>query len=438
MALGGGTFTAQNKILPGSYINFVSAARATATLSDRGIATIPYSLDWGKQGEIVEVGASDFQKNSLKLFGYEYNAPQLKGLREFFRNIRVAYLFRLGTGGTKAENTFAMAKYAGARGNALKIVIAANVDDSSLFDVSTYLDTTLVNVQTVDSAETLVDTEFTDWKKDAALEVTAGMPLSGGVNPTTTNADFQTYLDLVEQYSFNAIGCPSNDSAIKGLFTAFTKRLRDDQGVKFQCVVYSPESTTDYEGVIDVLNSVDTADGSDEWSAVYWTTGVVAGTNVNESSMNKLYNGEYTLNINYTQTQLEQAIKGGKYVFHRVGADIRVLADINSLVTVTANKGEDFKQNQTIRVIDQIGNDIAVLFNTKYLGVVPNDADGRISLWSDIVQHHEQLQSIRAIENFSSEDVSVELGDNKRSVLVNDLVTPVNAMAQLYLSCVVA
>lgn len=41
MALGGGTFLTQNKILPGAYINFVSVAKASATLSDRGIATIP-------------------------------------------------------------------------------------------------------------------------------------------------------------------------------------------------------------------------------------------------------------------------------------------------------------------------------------------------------------------------------------------------------------
>lgn len=40
MALGGGTFLVQNKILPGAYMNFISVAYASATLSDRGIATI--------------------------------------------------------------------------------------------------------------------------------------------------------------------------------------------------------------------------------------------------------------------------------------------------------------------------------------------------------------------------------------------------------------
>lgn len=115
-----------------------------------------------------------------------------------------------------------------------------------------------------------------------------------------------------------------------------------------------------------------------------------------------------------------------------------MLEDINSLVTVSDNKGEIFKDNQTIRVIDQIANDIAVLFNTKYLGVVPNDAAGRISLWSDIVKHHEQLQDIRAIEEFSDEDVTVMQGNSKKSVVVNDAVTVVNAMAKLYMTVTVS
>lgn len=126
------------------------------------------------------------------------------------------------------------------------------------------------------------------------------------------------------------------------------------------------------------------------------------------------------------------------FAFHRVNDNIRVLSDINSLVTVIVEKGEIFKENQTIRVIDQLANDIAVLFNTSYLGIVPNDAAGRISLWSDIVKHHEQLQEIRAIENFKGEDITVEQGNTKRSVLVRDLITVVNAMAQLYMVVTVA
>lgn len=72
MALGGGTFTVQNKELPGAYINFVSAASANAALSDRGIATVPLELDWGAEGEIFEVTNEDSVKDK--------NQTQPKGI----------------------------------------------------------------------------------------------------------------------------------------------------------------------------------------------------------------------------------------------------------------------------------------------------------------------------------------------------------------------
>ena len=68
------------------------------------------------------------------------------------------------------------------------------------------------------------------------------------------------------------------------------------------------------------------------------------------------------------------------------------------------------------------------------MGNVPNDESGRISLWADIVKHHEQLQEIRAIENFSDEDVTVELGNTKKAVVIKDTVTIINAMSQLYMT----
>ena len=66
-----------------------------------------------------------------------------------------------------------------------------------------------------------------------------------------------------------------------------------------------------------------------------------------------------------------------------------------------------------------------------------NDEAGRISLWADIVKHHEQLQDIRAIENFTDEDVKVSQGDTKKAVVVQDAVTVVNAMAKLYMTVTV-
>ena len=45
MALGGGTYQTQNKVLPGAYINFVSTPRAMGTMGERGTVCIGMALD---------------------------------------------------------------------------------------------------------------------------------------------------------------------------------------------------------------------------------------------------------------------------------------------------------------------------------------------------------------------------------------------------------
>jgi len=436
MSLGGGTWLVQNKILPGAYINFVALNRANMVFSDRGVATMPLLLEWGETEGVMEVTTRDFQRHSKRIFGYDFTHPNLRGLRDLFRNIRVGYFYRLGSGGARAQNDYATARYAGLRGNEITISIAPNVDEPNRWDVSTRFDNALVNIQTVDDMAGLVANDFVTWKQGTTLQAEAGVPLEGGESLTVTNFDYQQYLDKIEGYSFNAIGCPSNEPAVKLLFSMFTRRMRDEQGVKFQCVTY--DNPFDYEGVVNIMNAV-TNDDAGVQDLVYWTTGVNAGTAVNRTATNNIYDGEYTLDCDYTQLDYERAIRAGKFAFYRSGSgEMRVLSDINSLVTLSVTQNADFQYNQTIRVLDQIGNDIAMLFNTRYLGEVPNDADGRISLWSDIVKHHEMLQTIRAIQEFVPEDVVVEQGDNRRSVLVTDTIMPVNAMSFLYMTVMVA
>ena len=429
MALGGGTFLSQNKVLPGAYINFVSAARASAQLGERGYAAVGLSLDWGVEDEIFEVTSGDFQTDSLRIFGYDYTSSELKYLRELFLHARTVYCYRLNGGGKKAANTYAQALYSGKRGNDLTICIEETVDEG--YDVITKLDGAEVDRQTVSKAEELKENGYVRFLT-APLAETAGTPLTGGENGSVTGLNHQEFLDKAESFGYNVLICPSSDDEIKSLYIAYTKRMRDETGAKMQCVVYN--KAADYEGVINVKNSVT---DENEAALTYWTGGLMAGCEINKSVLNAVYDGELAVNADYTQTQLEKAIKAGEFVLHSVSGVIRVLADINSLVTFSDTKGEDFADNQTVRVCDRIANDIALIFNTRYLGTVPNDNAGRTALWNDIVKHHRQLNDIRAIEDFDEEDITVTRGDTKRAVVVNDAVSIVSAMSKLYMTVTV-
>ena len=440
MALGGGSWLTQNKVLPGSYINFASLAKASAALSDRGIAAAPFVLSWGPEGTVFEVTAADFQKNGKSIFGYGYDAPEMLALREIFCNATKVYCYRLGTS-TKASNTFATAKYGGKRGNALTIKIAADVDNAGYYIVSTLLDGIAVDEQRAKTAADLVANDFVTFKTGAALGNIAGEPLENGADcASITGEHYQAFLDAVESYSFNTLCCPvnpkdTNTKSTVALFANFTKRMREDVGAKFQLCTIKPE--TDSEGVIGVWNDA-TANGAETDALVYWVAGAQAAVAVNKSLTNSKYNGELTIDTNYTQAALEAAIKAGKFMFHNVNGTVRVLEDINTLVTLTAEKGEIFQSNQTVRVCDQIANDVAVLFNTRYVGIVPNDASGRATLWNDIVKLIQQLETLRAVEDFDPDTVSVNIGDRKGSVLLTiDGLNIVNAMSQLYMSVII-
>lgn len=343
MALGGGVFVTQNKTLPGSYINIVSASKVTSTVGERGVIALPLALN-KEPGKVITITRQEFVKDSQALLGIEYTSDEAKVLREIFCNAVKVYIYDMGSSGTASEAVAAL-----------------------------------------------------------------------------------------EQYDFNIFCAYTGESADVTQYMTAVKSWRDDMGKKCQIVVYN-QSKPDHEGVINVKSTVKEGDA---FALVAWVAGAEAGANVNESCTNKRYDGEYDVVCNLTQTQLEQAIKDGEFVFHLVYGDVCVLEDINSMVTTSNDKGEDFKSNQTIRVVDQIANDIAKLFNTKYLGKIPNDTSGRISLWADIVAHHRQLEAIRAIENFDPSLITVEQGATKKAVVVNDVVTPVNAMAQLYMTVVI-
>lgn len=436
MGLGGGTFVSVGeKKLPGSYINFVSTSRAIGILSERGFVAMPLLLDWGVEQEVKSVEQEEIESKSLVLFGYDYGAEELKPLREIFKHARTLYYYRLGQG-VKATSTIATAKYAGIRGNKLKVVTTAIISDETTtgYTVKTFLDDMLVDSQEVSGATATTDdlmvNDFVDWTAEVSLSA-GTVNLTGGTNATVTSGDYATFLTAIEPYSFNTIGYAGTDSAVKALFTSFTERMRDNLGIKFQCVLHQ-YTTANYEGIISVENSPVSTSNAD---LVYWVVGAQAGCAVNKSNTNIKYDGEHEVNVSYTQAQLEDGLDSGKFMFHKVGDEVRVLEDINTLTTFSVDKNEDFKYNQTIRVIDQIGNDIAVIFNTQFLGKIPNDDSGRASLWNELVKYHERLQTVRAIENFSSGNITVTAGDTKKMVVVDEVITPTNCMTQLYMTC---
>ncbi|MGN9164966.1 phage tail sheath family protein [Tissierellaceae bacterium HCP3S3_D8] len=429
MALGGGTFTTMNKVLTGTYINFVSMAKALGSLGERGVVALPLEMNWGSEDEVITIDVEGFQKEALNILGYNFSDYEMRPLREVFKGAKEVKLYRInGTGGKKATKTIGeltiTAKHPGVRGNDVKVAVQNNIDDETKFDVITLLDTAIVDTQVVTKIEDLKSNNFVDFKGTGELEVSAGIPLVSGENGTVTGKNYSNFLDKIEAEDFTTLVYTGEDEITKSLFDSFTKRLRDDEGVKITTVLFDYVKA-DFEGVISVKNNKE---------LVYWVAGQTAGAAVNESLTNKKYDGEYEVNTKFKKREFEQAIQDGEFIFYQDGNDVRVLSDINTFTNYEPNKNQDFSSNRVIRVLDQIANDTARIFSDYYLGKVTNDDTGRTLFKGELVNYHEQLQNIRAIENFTEEDITVLQGVQKQDVIVNEVVTPTDSMEKLYMS----
>lgn len=433
--MAGGVWSSMNKVRPGVYINFASERQALGALGERGIVTMPLPLSWGPSKQVITVNAGD---DTFDMLGYDITAPQLLLVREALKRAKTLLLYRLNDGDKATATIGGMtvtAKYSGVRGNNITIVVQANVDNPSMFDVQTLVEGREVDVQTVSTIGELRENAWVTFSGTGTLTETAGVNLAGGTDGEVTNADYMDYLAAIELYDFQTMAAPVTDETLKAVFVSFVQRLRETEGKKIQ-VVLPDYPDADYEGVISVKNGVVLADGTtiDKVKATAWVAGATAAANVNESLTYAAYDDAVDVDTRYTHSQIEQALLNGEFLF--VPSDGRAIVeqDINTFTSYTPEKGKHFSKNRVIRVLDGIANDLKRRFEQNFIGKVGNTEDGRNLLKNEIINYLNALQNIGAIQNFDAQgDIQVLSGSDIDSVYVELYIQPTDAIEKVYM-----
>ncbi|ETT74169.1 phage tail sheath family protein [Paenibacillus sp. FSL R7-277] len=435
--MAGGTWTTQNKVRPGVYVNVASNGIVAGKMGERGTAALALALPWGPAGVILKLTAQDDFQQKL---GYDLTAAELLPVREVLKRAGTLLLYRLNQG-VKAAVTNngiqATARYGGERGNALKVVIEKNIDDATKFDVRTLLDGAEVDKQTVSAAAGLAANDYVEFKPNeaGALTVTAGLPLAGGANGTVTNAEHSAFLSALEVQDFQTVGLVSQDNTLKSLYSAYVKRLRNTEGKKVQAVL-SDYSTADHEGIISVANGVILSDGTvvDKAHAVAWVAGATAAAAVNESLTYQAYDDAVDADVRFSHSETVEALTDGELLFTYSGGRAVVEQDINTFTSFSTDKGKAFSKNRVLRVLDGIAGDLKRIFESYFIGKLPNNEDGRALFWSQCVTYMNDLQNLGAIENFNAQsDIVVTPGADSDSVVLEVAVKPVDSVEKVYM-----
>lgn len=341
-----GTWTSQNKVLPGAYLNFLTNAPLSITPGSRGVVVILQEVSVGIAGEIYTVTAS------------ENNYPE---------------------GVTAEDKLLANEALKGA-----KTVIVFNL--GTVHDASD-LTAALASLKTV---------------------------------------KFNTIC-----YPYTGTTYDANKATIKTWIDA----MRNDEGVKIQAVLAS--YVGDDEAIINVEHGIELADGTTLTAAqvTAWVAGVTAGASITQSNTGKKYIGAVDVVPRMTKTEMEAAVTAGKFIFKVDNSqNVTVVYDINSLTTVTVDKGKQFKKNRVIHTIDGINTDIAEIYESNYIGKVNNNVDGRSLLRGTLVEYFNTLQTMGAIQNFTPEDVTVVAGTDSDAVVINCYIQPVDSIEKIYIA----
>ena len=422
--MAGGNFSAHNKVIPGTYINFVSTKASVQAVGQRGYTAMPLPLDFMPVGVTV-LTADEFNANALSIFGVPSNSALLQPIREAFVNARYIVMVSSKSGAQAAASESYTAKNPGLNGNNISVVIENALPSG--FNMSIRYEGAEVErfrANELVDFSTIVTSRFIVINDGVTLENGTENLIDGSAG-TETIGSYTAALASLELEYWNVLACMSETTNVPELVEAYVRRLRDEQGKKVTAIIWN--YICDYEGIV-VLNP------SNNKNLIPWCAGALASIPLNRSLTNFEVTTEVEENHNFTYADMESAIFGGLFTIIPQGRVLRVLKDINSLTTFSEIKSALFSNNQVIRILDQIGNDTLSIITDAFIGVVPNDDEGRAALWNAIVTLLTDMQSQRAIQNFSSNTVTVVEGPTAESVVINCAVQPVGAIELIYMT----
>lgn len=370
--MAGGTFNKlSGKERPGTYINFESTRQDVVSGSNRGTVIIPLiKPTYGPGKKYITLTASKPDAGWAQL-GYsiydEDENRQMLLIREAFKKAStvLVYIVKEGKKATAtSEPITATAKYGGTRGNSLRFAVSANPVGG--FDVTVTLGAaTVAEYEGLKTVEDLIaqECDYITFSGTGQLTAVAGVTLEGGTDAEIENADITAFLDSIEGVNFNSLCFPVTDESLQAAAKTKIKYIRENVGKGVQVVMPNTKSG-DYEGVINVTNSVVVDDVSlTEAEACAWVAAAEAAAGNTESLTHVEYEGATEIVNAKSHEEAVAAIKNGEFFFSVSEAGkIVVEYDINTLVTFTKPKDKTYRKNRVIRVFDTFAELLQINF----------------------------------------------------------------------------
>lgn len=416
--MAGGVFYSKNKKLSGFYYNVQSKKVVNISKATRGVVAYCWEgADWFKKG-ITRITPETNLLNTLGHNELEFVTDMFMGNDEVDGATEILLYIPNNTNGVKASALVGgmtlTAKREGTLGNSIVVKIdKLTIDGVDEFTIRVYLS----GIQVEKSKVLDLDELNSNWVDiTGTLDEMVATELTGGANGSLSSTYYQDFLDELETYRFNVLCYDGDDATKKNLISSFIETYRDDLGRCCRAVIC--KSSADYERITSVnIDKITLADGTEKntGKVSWWVAGVEAGAKGNQDLTNQAYPNAVSVEPRLSDDKQIEMIETGQLSFIEEYGEVKILSDINTLVSFTATKGKTWAYNELIRTIDEIGNDWHLYFSKYYNGKVRgNDAVSVASAY--VIDYLNNMENNDYISSYEILDISYNAEDKWVSI----------------------
>lgn len=207
---------------------------------------------------------------------------------------------------------------------------------------------------------------------------------------STDTDNYSEALEYLETERFDYLAIPTIETDKLTSTVANWIKMQRMNGKKCKAVL--PNSASDTEGVINVTTKSFIIGDATYTTEQYCSriAGLIAGTPLTISCTYAQL-PELTDCTRLSFNDMDTAVDSGEFIVFNDGEKVKVGRAVNSFVTTTAEKGNQFKKIKIVEAMDMIYDDIKKTAQDSYLGKFANSYDNKCLLISAISAYFDEL-----------------------------------------------
>jgi hypothetical protein len=266
------------------------------------------------------------------------------------------------------------------------------------------------------------------------------LAFKGGVNPPRKvvayivaqgtemdPVDYTEAMTYLETVLWDYLAVPGISDLDGDMIATWVKGLRDNKDMGVKAVL--PNCDADHEGVINFATD-DIKAGDRTYTAAEYCAriaGMAAGCPLTMSLTYQVL-PEVDDVPHLTTEEFDAAIDAGKLVLMHDGEKVKIARGVNSLTTVTADKGEDWKKILIVDKMDLWKDDVKRTIADSYLGKRPNTYDNKMLLIAAIQAYNDEWELEGLLDGSSPDYNRVGIDLERQTAFLKGLGEPVDDM----------